>query len=115
MNIIEIFKDKFIWVIIILTFLVFSNTLKNSIVWDDHAFIQGQNHSQFPPITKIIDGSYPVPDTGSYRPVRNAIYAVTINTLKDNSFLHHLLVLSVHIICSILVLVIDYDKCKYFF
>ena len=99
----QIFKDKFIWVIIIITFLVFSNSLKNSIVWDDHAFISNQNHSQFPPVIKIIDGSYPVPDTGSYRPLRNAIYAVTINTLKDNPLLHHSLVLSVHIICSILV------------
>ena len=106
MNLIEIIKDEFIWVIIILTFLVFSNSLKNSIVWDDHAFISNQNHSQFPPIIKIIDGSYPVPDTGSYRPVRNAVYAVTINTLKENPYLHHLLVLSTHIICSTLVYIL---------
>lgn len=106
MNTIDYFKDKFIWVIVILTILVFSNSLKNSIVWDDHAFIYNQNHSQFPPITKIIDGSYPVPDTGAYRPLRNTIYAITINTLKDNPFLHHLLVLSVHIICSVLVYIL---------
>lgn len=99
MSFVNMLKTKFYWILIIAALMVFGNVITHQLVWDDHAFIINQSH-QFPSVTKIIDGTFPVPDTGAYRPVRNAIYALTLTIFKDNPTPHHLLILVAHIFIS---------------
>ena len=93
----------FIWIVIIVNLVVFGQSITHQLVWDDHAFIVNQDHSRFPTVKSLVDGSFPVPDTGSYRPIRNAVYGLTIPVFKTNPAYHHAFILLLHILCSWLV------------
>lgn len=99
----SIISNKFLWIIVVITIMVFSNTTQNGFVWDDHAFVENQQLAGWSAFKGALEATYPVVGSNTYRPVRNVAYVLTNSLFGDKSVSHHFLIVSLHVICIILV------------
>ncbi len=86
--------------IIIVSFIVYANTLRNEFVWDDKRFIiQDSEIKDLGNIKSFFTKDY----QGLYRPLRTFFYALSYQLWKEKPFWYHLQSIFIHIINSILV------------
>ncbi len=98
-----------LFIIIALTILVYSNTLFNGLVWDDHAFLEKWPAIQsWNGIVDVFKGSAPEGQGNLYRPLRGVFYTIDYQLWGANPFFYHLQALLIHLGCTVLVyLIID--------
>ena len=99
-------------IIVLLTSLVYSNTLKNSFVIEDPVYISDWKLTQnLANIPKMFAGdTAPTGNVGIYRPLRAVFYAATFRLFGgDNPFPYHLLALAVHLSITVLVYLIVWE------
>ncbi|MDD5194264.1 MAG: tetratricopeptide repeat protein [Candidatus Omnitrophica bacterium] len=95
-------------ILIILSALVFSNTLKNSFIWDDEELILENKHTQtlrdIPFLFSPAHWKYYVPQEPDwYRPIRVLTLAVDYFFWRSNPFGYHLTNLLLHILNVIII------------
>jgi len=88
-------KKDFICLLIIflITFTVYSNTLFNDFVWDDHYFVFREEIKDLSNIPSFFLNDV----EGVYRPLRTAFYSLAYNIFGENPFFYHLFSLFIHI------------------
>jgi tetratricopeptide (TPR) repeat protein len=103
-------KEKIqILIILVFTFLAFSNSLSNKIVWDDHYFIEGwKDIRSFNNIPNILTGSYPEGQGKVYRPLRGIFWMVDYKLWGQNPFFYHLQAILIHLGATVTVYFIAY-------
>ncbi len=94
-------KNKLaVLLIIILSVIIFANTIRNEFVWDDKAFIV--EDSDIKDLSNA--GNFFTKDyQGLYRPLRTLSYAISYQLWGEFPFYYHIQAMLIHIICSILV------------
>lgn len=101
-----ILKSKRTWhllLIIAVTVLAYSNSLKNGFVYDDHTHILENKDIRYLSNTpKFFTSSF----MGIYRPIRSIAYSITYAIWKDNPLGYHLNNLLFHLSITILVYLI---------
>lgn len=99
-------------VLILLSVLVFANTLQNGFVADDSSTILNWNeaHSLYN-IPKLLEGNLPqYPGRGdNYRPIRSVFYAVSYQLWGGNPAGYHVQSIAIHVICVILLYFIIFE------
>lgn len=96
-------KNKWLWLIVLVTLVVFSNTVKNRFVWDDHAFVENQQQSGAIALKGAWVGTFPVSGSNTYRPIRNTVYALTIPFFKNDPKGYHSFILGMHLLIVVMV------------
>jgi len=100
------FKTKHfhILLIVLFTFVIYSNTFFNGFVFDDEFFIVDNFEIRS---LENIPSYFLEPSVGNlYRPVRSVLYSVTFFFWKLNSFGYHLNAIILHLLVSIIVYLI---------
>lgn len=93
-------KNIAIWLIIIISFIIYGNTIKNEFVWDDRAFVV--QDSEIKDLSNT--GKFFTKDVqGVYRPLRTLFYAISYQLWGEFPFYYHIQAIIIHIINSILV------------
>jgi len=86
--------------IILLSVVIFANTIKNEFVWDDKSFIIQDNEIK----DLSNSGKFFTEDVqGVYRPLRTLAYAISYQLWGEFPFYYHIQAIVIHIICSLLV------------
>jgi protein O-mannosyl-transferase len=100
------FKTKHfhILLIVLFTFVIYSNTFFNGFVFDDEFFIVDNFEMRS---LKNIPSYFSEPSVGNlYRPVRSVLYSVTFFFWKLNPFGYHLNAIILHLLISVVVYLI---------
>lgn len=102
-------KKAGLFLVLLITFLAYANTLGNQFVIEDEVFISNwpltQNLSNIPRM--IAGDTIPTGNWGAYRPVRAIIYSISYQLFGgDNPFWYHLQALIVHLTITALVFLI---------
>lgn len=105
-------KNKWLWFVVVATLLVFSHTVKNRFVWDDHAFVENKQLSGSLALKGAWTGAFPVAGSNTYRPIRNTIYALTIPVFKNNPAAYHNFILGMHLLITVVVFQLLYTLTK---
>ena len=92
--------------IVLLTLIVFANSLFNNFVWDDHLFLETWPDIQTFNIKGIFGGSAPQEQGNVYRPVRGVLWALSFRLFGTNPFWYHLQALLIHLGATVLVYLI---------
>lgn len=96
-----------LFIIALITFLVYANSLSNKLVWDDHLLLQRWNDiKSFNHIPEILMGSAPETFGKIYRPLRGLAYVFDYALWKDNPFFYRLQAILVHVFITIIVYLI---------
>ncbi|MBI2595304.1 tetratricopeptide repeat protein [Candidatus Daviesbacteria bacterium] len=90
-------------IIIILTFLAYSNIFTNHLVIDDQFFIKEWPQMQNFDVGVLLGGSLPAKASGVYRPIRSLLYAFYYQIGGENTFIYHLHSILVHLAATLLV------------
>lgn len=89
-------------IIVVATFLAFSNIFQNDFVLDDTSFIKTWQESQEGNIRALIAGNVPEGHLGVYRPIRSLLYTFYYNLFGDYTFWYHLHSILVHLGITVL-------------
>ena len=91
--------------ILLLTFLVYSNTLHNNFVWDDDTFILNWQAPKLlqTNLVPLLKGDLPAEHIGVYRPLRSIFYAISYSLWGTSPFGYHLQAIILHLIATALV------------
>ena len=99
--------------IVIITFLVYSNIFKNQFLLDDFDFILNwQTAHGITKIPELLAGSVPPGHEGIYRPLRSIFYVISYQLWHTNTLGYHLQALFIHLICTVLVYFIAWEILK---
>ncbi len=101
-------KDKRVQLclIILITWLAYSNILHNDFVMDDSTFLFRWPAASSFDINELIQGSLPGQHSGGYRPIRSIIFAGSYNLFGTNPVGYHIQSIFIHLLCTILVYLI---------
>ncbi|MBW2989608.1 tetratricopeptide repeat protein [Candidatus Woesearchaeota archaeon] len=96
--------------IVFTTFLAYSNTLKNSFVWDDPEFIlEWYEIRSLKNIPSFFKGAVPFEHSGVYRPIRSVFYSISYKLWGVNPSGYKFQAISIHLLCTILVYLIAFQ------
>ncbi len=91
-------------VVLILTFLVYANSLPNRLLWDDHLFLEQWPQIQsFQNLGEILKGSAPPAQGKIYRPLRGVFYMVDYQLWGSNPLGYRVQAILIHLISTLLV------------
>jgi protein O-mannosyl-transferase len=90
--------------IVVVSFLIFANTIGDKFVWDDLDFIiKWEKTRSLDNIPDLLRGSVPPGHEGVYRPIRGVIYAISYHLWGINPVGYRLQAIFVNILCVLLV------------
>ena len=93
--------------IILITFLTYSNIFQNEFIWDDPIFIVNwPTIRSFENIPELIEGDLPKGHQGGYRPIRGIFQTVSYHFFGTNPVGYHFQSIMIHLICTIIVYLI---------
>ena len=93
-----------ILLVIVVTALVFINSLSNRLVWDDHLFLENWSAiTSINNIDEILKGSAPPSQDKIYRPIRGLIWLADYQLFGQNPTLYHLQALLIHLSVTLLI------------
>jgi hypothetical protein len=94
---------KQLYIVLIITFLAFFNSLFNKFVWDDQDFINWEPIHHLNSVGYFFNGSTPSFHEGIYRPVRHIFYAVSYSILGREPAGYHLQGIAIHLLATAIV------------
>ena len=92
-------KYMHLFLIVVFSFILYSNTLLNDFVYDDYFFI-----TENPSIRSLhrIPSFFSRPSVGElYRPLRETLFTISYVLYKDNAFWYHIQAIFMHILIAI--------------
>lgn len=107
----ENFKFQ-LFLICILTFAVYANTLSNQFVFDDVTFSNWTLVRSLENLPALLKGALPEPHYGDFRPTKGVILALDYKFWGLNVVGYHLQAIAIHITATILVYLIAFKIAK---
>ena len=93
--------------IVLVTAFSYSNIFQNEFVWDDpHFIVSWEEIQDLRNIPNLLMGDLPPEHRDVYRPIRSVSYALSYQLFGTDPFGYHLLSISVHLLCTILIYLI---------
>ena len=102
-NLSKLFQNQkaHLLLIVVLTSVVFSNTVFNGFVIDDNTFIiDWQAKKDLTNLQKVLTGDGPASHLAVYRPLRNMLYVLYHPIFGENPLGYHLHALIVHLLVT---------------
>jgi hypothetical protein len=97
----------------VVAFLAYSNTLGNSLLWDDVEFItQWELPHDLSNLPLLLQGAVPPSHEGVFRPLRGLFYAVSYQLWGLNPAGYRIQAVMVHVACSILIYLVSVELLK---
>lgn len=101
-----------IFIILIITFLVYLNIFQNDFVFDDNDFIISWQSVKNGNFISLLKGEMPVGHEGVYRPIKSIIHVFSYRLFGLNPQGYHIQSLLVHLLCILFVYLIIYNITK---
>lgn len=96
-------QHLFLPLILLLIFLVYSQTLKFDFVWDDQSFLNWLSTKNLNSIPSFFKGDLPAEHIGVYRPVRSLLQFFLFQIFNSKPLYYHLFAILIHLATTYLV------------
>lgn len=98
--------------ILVLTSIVYANTLNNEIVWDDATFMNWEATRSFKNMGYFLRGGLPEAHLGDYRPLKGIILTLDYKLFKLNPIGYHIQAILIHLSATFLVFLVTFELFK---
>ena len=92
-----------LFIVAVLTVLVYLNTLPNQFVWDDNTFANFPLTKDFKYLPQLLKGALPPPHEGDFRPLKGVILLLDYQLFGLEPFWYHVQAMLIHLSSTLLV------------